>query len=77
MFVLLLFSVFKLQYEGRAEGKVYEYAHSFAVMYIIGVYIVSVFENLRRLLGTSEFYGMIKFAKLRMIKQKDNKDGKG
>lgn len=70
--LLLVLYTFKLQYTGRPEEYVYAALHSFAVFYIIGVYLISALENTSYILGGSKEINVL----LRIMKIKFRDYGK-
>lgn len=68
--ILLVFHTFMQQYkESAAEFYVYSSIHSFIVFYIIGVYLISILENIHYITGRStELEMLIKIFKLKIFK---------
>jgi hypothetical protein len=68
--ILLVFGTFRRQYEDTVpECYVYGVMHSFCVMYIIFVYLISILENTSYLLGGSkEIDGLLGVVRIRLKK---------
>jgi len=68
--ILLIFNTFMIQYkESIAEFYIYSSIHSFIVFYIIGVYLISVLENIHYITGKStEIETLISIFKLKIFK---------
>ena len=74
LFFIGLLHVFTVQYSKGLEHGVFAYLHSFIVMYILGVYSVSIWENMGRITGSnSEFFRLAKFFKKKLVPT-DDKD---
>lgn len=64
VFFMFLFKGLSNEYDGKAEGVLYGYLHSFVVLYVVGVYSVSVLENIGVITkNRKEFANLIKKVK--------------
>ena len=71
--LLLVLQTFKAQYTEGLTYNIYSTLHSFVLLYIIGVYLISILENTAFLLGgksAKEISNLVDFIKARFIKEK-------
>ena len=72
-FLLVVFKTFQNQYDGKFLANIYSAIHSFIVLYVIGVYSVSVLENVSVIISgkKTEFKGLVDYISKR-IGQKES-----
>ena len=75
-FFIGFFAIFALQFKDGLKHVAFDWLHSFIVFYVIGVYAVSIFENLSSITGKrSEFRPVIEAIKKKLLPKKEKDEG--